>query len=169
MFRTNRKRGSWLAARSSKANCRRGAATVEFAVIAPVMMTIVLGVYEVSRVLDMQTTMSQAVRDGARLGAMDRTDFLNPGQTTNEKMIQDVLNVLESNGLNTEYAVVEVLQETSDVEFDLDDPDNEMELFRLRAWLPYNAAATGQHIPSPFDFGMTAEITFRNGRAALVQ
>ncbi|MFT5527446.1 MAG: hypothetical protein ACI9HK_005428 [Pirellulaceae bacterium] len=150
-------------------NPRRGAATVEFAVIAPVLMTIVLGVYEVSRTLDMQTTMTQAVRDGARLGAMDRTDFLNPGQSTNEKMIQDVLNVLESNGLNTDYAVVEVLHEASDTEIDLDDPDNEMELFRLRAVLPYNAASTGQHIPSPWDFGLTAEITFRNGRAALVQ
>ena len=147
---------------------RRGAAAVEFAVIAPVLMTIVLGVYETSRVLDMQTTKSQAVRDGARLGAMDRSDFLNAGQTTNEKMIQDVLIFLESSGLNTDYAVVEVLHETTDTAIDLDDPENDMELFRLRATLPYNAAATGQHIPSPWDFGMTAEITFRNGRAALV-
>ena len=74
----------------SRGNARRGAVTVEFAVVAPVFITIILGLTQACRILHAQNALTEAVRDGARVAAMERADFLNPGQTTNQKITQDV-------------------------------------------------------------------------------
>ena len=45
---------------------RRGASAVEFAFIAPVMFTLIFGVIEFSRVVMVQHTLTDGVRDAAR-------------------------------------------------------------------------------------------------------
>ena len=47
---------------------RRGAALVEFALCVPVFFTIVLGVIEFARMLQLQNTVRQAALEGARAG-----------------------------------------------------------------------------------------------------
>lgn len=59
---------------------RRGAATVEFALVAPVFLTMILGVTEVSRMFEMQNQLQVAAREGARTGVMDRTGLTSAGQ-----------------------------------------------------------------------------------------
>lgn len=46
---------------------RTGAATVEFAIVAPVMIFLVLGLFEVGRVMMVKNAATHASREGARI------------------------------------------------------------------------------------------------------
>ena len=48
---------------------RRGVAAVEFAVVLPLLMLLLLGIWELGRIIHVQITLNNAARDGARLGA----------------------------------------------------------------------------------------------------
>jgi Flp pilus assembly protein TadG len=51
----------------------RGAAIVEFALVIPILLMLVVGIFEFGRMYYIQTTLSMAARQGARILA------LNPG------------------------------------------------------------------------------------------
>ncbi len=53
--------------------CRRGAAAVEFAVAAPVLVILVLGIIDVGQFVNVGQTVSNASRQGARLAARNTT------------------------------------------------------------------------------------------------
>jgi Flp pilus assembly protein TadG len=150
---------------------RKGSVTVEFAFVAPLFLAIVLGVTETSRMYEAQNLLSVAAREGARVAAMDRDDFLGEGESTNEKIIADVKSFLESAGVNPD--AVEVVIATADdpnVDFDLDDPANDLELFQVIVKAPLAALSSDTYIPDEYEFKLEASITFRNARApALVQ
>jgi len=59
--------------RSQKRPSRRGAAVVEFAIVAPVFLTLMVGTLEVSRALVVQQLLTNASREGARVGSYDTT------------------------------------------------------------------------------------------------
>jgi len=59
--------------RSNKLSSRRGAAIVEFAFIAPVFLTLVVGTIELSRAIVVQQLLTNASREGARIGSYDTT------------------------------------------------------------------------------------------------
>jgi hypothetical protein len=48
----------------------RGAAAVEFALVLPVLLLILFAIIDFGRLLNAQITLSQAAREGARLGAL---------------------------------------------------------------------------------------------------
>lgn len=48
----------------------RGAAAVEFALVAPVLLLLLLGIIELSKVYNAQSTLSAAAREGARVMAL---------------------------------------------------------------------------------------------------
>jgi Flp pilus assembly protein TadG len=50
---------------------RRGAAVVEFAVVAPVFITLVFGMIEYGRMVMVQQMLTNASREGARVGVLD--------------------------------------------------------------------------------------------------
>jgi len=50
----------------------RGAAAVEFALLLPLLLLIVLGIIDFGRLLNAQITLTQAAREGARLVALDQ-------------------------------------------------------------------------------------------------
>jgi Flp pilus assembly protein TadG len=52
---------------------RRGAAAVEFAVVLPVLFTLMLGTWEVGRIVQVQQVLVNAAREGARLAAQGQT------------------------------------------------------------------------------------------------
>ncbi len=56
--------------RSCRRN-RQGAAVVEFAIVAPVFITLVLGMIEVGRGVMVQQVLTNASREGARFGVLD--------------------------------------------------------------------------------------------------
>jgi hypothetical protein len=52
----------------------RGAAAVEFALLLPFLLLIVLGIIDFGRMLNAQETLTQAAREGARLVALGKED-----------------------------------------------------------------------------------------------
>jgi len=59
--------------RSQPESPRRGAAMVEFAVVAPVFLVMVIGILELGRAIVVQQLLTNASREGARIGGYDTT------------------------------------------------------------------------------------------------
>lgn len=56
-------------------NGRRGAAAVEFAIVAPLFFLVVLGIIEFGRMAMVQQIITNAAREGARVGILDNSTF----------------------------------------------------------------------------------------------
>lgn len=137
--------------------------------MAPVFITIMMGVSEATHLFELQNQLALAAREGARLAAMDRTGMLEAGETTNQKIVTDVKNFLTANGMSGDSASVFIVDaDDSTTTFDLDNPANDLELFELRVELPYSAVA-GFSIPTQSDWNLTAKVIFRNARAVIIQ
>jgi Flp pilus assembly protein TadG len=59
--------------RQSKANVERGQSMVEFAIIVPVLLTVVLAILQLGVVYNNWVTLTDAARAGARKGAVCRS------------------------------------------------------------------------------------------------
>jgi Flp pilus assembly protein TadG len=77
-----------------------GTATVEFALVLPVILTLMLGTWEVGRMVEVQQILNNAVREGGRHAAT--------GQYTNAQVQKVVLNYLSMAGLTTTGATATV-------------------------------------------------------------
>jgi Flp pilus assembly protein TadG len=148
---------------------RRGAVAVEFAFVAPVLLAVVVGMLELSRVYTVQNTIDTAAREGARFASLDRTGMLMAGQTANQKLVSDVKNFIASAGISKNDVAVSVVDaEHPQQTFDLDDPDNDLRLFEIRVVVPY-AKVSISPVKHYHQYNLTAALTFRNGRASLSQ
>ncbi|WP_314191519.1 TadE/TadG family type IV pilus assembly protein [uncultured Arthrobacter sp.] len=61
----------------------RGAVGVEFALLAPVLIMLLLGIMEFSRAYNVQTTLTNAAREGARAMAINNNATVALTATTN--------------------------------------------------------------------------------------
>jgi Flp pilus assembly protein TadG len=77
---------------------RRGVALVEVAVVLPVLLTLVLGVWEVGRMLEVRHCLTMAAREAARQAATGPS-----GQT---EIVQAARDALSATGLPGEHAEV---------------------------------------------------------------
>jgi Flp pilus assembly protein TadG len=151
--------------RRAGASDRRGAVTVEFAVIAPLFVVILLGMAQATHMMETRNLLATAAREGARLAAMDREGMIPEGSTTNAKVAQDITNFLETSGVDTEDLTVEIVSHDDPTQtFDLDDPDNEFKLFEILLKLPYGGQFTGIE-----DFDLTAKVVFRNAQSTIME
>ena len=66
-------RGSRRACSSKRLRSDRGAAAVEFALVVPVLLVLVLGIVEFGRAYNIQTTLSAAAREGVRTMALQNS------------------------------------------------------------------------------------------------
>lgn len=64
----------------------RGASAVEFALVLPVLLLIVIGIIEFGRAYNIQTTLSNAARDGVRVMALQ--DSATAARTTTKSSAQ---------------------------------------------------------------------------------
>ena len=148
---------------------RRGAVAVEFAVIAPVLLTIVLGLLELTRAYDTANLLEMAAREGARLASMDREGLLDEGESSTDKVINDVKNFLASNGLEPGDIDVEIVDHDNPPDpFDLDDPNNDLKLFDVHVSIDFSSVSLTP-VPSGGDYPISASLTFRNGHAVISQ
>ncbi len=86
---------------SARSTRRRGVATVEFAVaLLWILPPLIIGVWEVGRLVEIQQILSNAAREGARQAAT--------GQFTNSQIQSVVTNYLARAGLPTTNAQVTV-------------------------------------------------------------
>jgi hypothetical protein len=146
---------------------RKGAVAVEFAIVAPVLVAILLGMIEFGRAFEMQNLLEVAAREGARFASMDRDGMLEPDESANDKLIEDVKNFLASNGIPRDDIDVQVRDyENPTAEFDLDDPDNDLRLFEVSISVPWSKMALTE-VSDASDHPLTARVVFRNGRATI--
>jgi len=153
--------------KNSRKQDRRGVVAVEFAVVAPVLLALMLGVIEMNRMYDAQNLLSTAAREGARFASMDRDGLVPEDMTTNQKMTQDIKTFLESNGLAPEHVSVEVKDHENPTEdFDIDDPDNDLRLFEVQVSVDYSAVSYAS-VDAGSDYSLVGKVVFRNGRATI--
>lgn len=91
--------------RQSNRSPRRGVAAVEFAVVLPLMLILVLGVWEIGRLVEVQQLLTNAAREGARKAAM--------GSVTNSDAKDAVTRYLQNTGIPTTNATITVTNETN--------------------------------------------------------
>lgn len=133
------------------------------------LVVVVMGMVEASRVYEMQNLISVAAREGARYGCMDRSGMNTGGQSTNAKIATDVRNYLRAAGLNPdniEVAITSGYEPYTD--FDLDDPDNDLKYFRVEVSIPYYDTCVYPP-PGTEELKFRSSVVFRNSRASLVQ
>jgi Flp pilus assembly protein TadG len=146
---------------------RRGAVAVEFACVAPLLLAVIVGMLELSRLYSVQNFLEAAAREGARFAGLDRSGLMLQNQTANQKLITDVKNYLASNNIDPSAVVVSVVKASNPEEdFNLDDPDNALDLFQVRVEVPYSKVCYTS-LKKPDDYNLSAVLTFRNGRAPL--
>jgi hypothetical protein len=146
---------------------RRGAVAVEFAIVAPVLLTIMFAMIELNRTYESQNLLASAAREGARFASMDRDGMLGDGENANDKLKGDVKTFLEANGFPRDSISVEVKDaENPSMDFDIDDPDNDLKLFEVQVAIDYSEVSYMPVEPGS-DYSMNATVTFRNGRATI--
>lgn len=146
---------------------RQGAVAVEFAIVAPILVAIVFGLVELGRAFEAQNLLEVAAREAARFASMDRDGLLDPGQSANEKMIQDVKTFLASNGIPANQVTVEIKDfENPTQDFDLDNPANDLKLFEVKVSVDW-ASVSLTPVGAGQNNNMTASVVFRNGRATI--
>jgi len=79
---------------------RRGAAALELAVVLPLLALLLLGIWEVGRVVEAQQLVSNAAREGGRQAST--------GSKTSDQVQQDVLNYLAKAGVDTTGSTVTI-------------------------------------------------------------
>ncbi len=149
---------------------RRGVVTVELAlVVSLVFLPLFLGMMEASRLYDAHNELSSAIRSGARLACMDRNGIVEEGQSTNDKVIKDIRVILNANGLPGDESNVYISHpDCPEYTFDLDNPANDLELFRVQVDVPYSAL--NPYCPPNFDdIAFSSSIVFRNAKSSIVQ
>lgn len=98
-LRAHQRRG--CLAKAKRGNChpsvRTGAAVVEFAIVAPLLFMLTLGMMEVSRMVMVKQLLINASREGARLAVL-------PGATSAEvlELVSNELTAYSVNGVSIE-------------------------------------------------------------------
>jgi Flp pilus assembly protein TadG len=90
---------------SRKPQPRRGAAAVEFALLSPLIIALLLGVWEVGRLIQVNQILSNAAREGGRQAST--------GLLTDAQVQTAVLQYLQRAGLPTANATVTVTDLTN--------------------------------------------------------
>jgi len=104
-------------------------AAVEFAAVLPLILTLLLGIWEVGRLIEIQQYLSNAAREGARQAST--------GQLTDAQVQQVVTQALAAEGLPTTNVVVTVQ--------DLTTPANDVSVanyldqIQVTVTIPYSA------------------------------
>ena len=78
--------------RRSKHRSRTGAAVVEFAVIGPFLVLLILGVIEFGRMVMVQQIITNASREGARLASLEGNSATDIVSKTNTYLVDSAVN-----------------------------------------------------------------------------
>lgn len=142
-----------------KFQSRKGVAAVEFAVIAPVFLALILGMVAVRRAVHTTTVMDASLAQAGRLASMDAGLDLPNGMSLNDKIILDVRNFLRASGIENDESNLTITITHADDEngvpldpmpnppsagdaFDLSDLSNRNRLFRIGIEIPEGALSS---------------------------
>jgi len=97
----------------ARRRARRGSVTVEAALMLPLILTLMLGVWEIGRAIELTATLNAAAREGARMAA----GGVNNGTPVTVAMVQtEVQNYLTAAGFPSAAvngAQIQVINESS--------------------------------------------------------
>ena len=114
--------------KTQKSRVRRGVAAVEMAIVTPLLLILILGIWEVSRIVEVQQVLQNAAREGARQAASGRVS----GATV--KTV--VSNYLTCNKIDGTKATIVV---TNVTKAGVDPVDAaQLDQFRVDASIPFN-------------------------------
>lgn len=157
--------------RLAKLASRRGAAMAEFALLAPLFVTLTLGTIQTGLAIDATQRLENAAHGGGRLAAMDFSDKLQGNQTGNQKVIQDIKNILSVDKIPANQVTVTITHAEgaqAGSNFDLSDKNNDLKLFRIHIEVPYTAACAIRFMPHA-STKLTGSAVLRKGRSGIVQ
>ncbi|QDT15421.1 TadE/TadG family type IV pilus assembly protein [Alienimonas californiensis] len=143
---------------------RRGAALVEFAVVAPFFVMLVVASAEMNACIQEVHRLSAALREAGRLSSMDWDESLPGSQTPGEKIEEDVKNFLAAGGTpreDVEFSMSHAEGDSAGEPFALGNSANRLELFTMEASLPTPGGAFAQVW---FGDRLRVRFTFRAGR-----
>lgn len=92
---------------NSNAQSRQGAAVVEFAIVAPLLILLILGMIEFGRMIMVKQAITNATREGAREACLDGA--------TKEKVQETVKKYLDTCGISG--ASIEIKPDLGQVQF----------------------------------------------------
>lgn len=147
---------------------RRGSATVEFAVLSPIFLALVMTAAQSAFNIDTAHSLYAAIRQAGRLATVDTREFRQQGQTANQKVISDIKNQLTAEGLPGNQMTVTITEADSSTEFDLSNPDNALRLFRISIEVPYSVMNSMGTFSTSSMEKFNASIVFRKGRNNLM-
>jgi Flp pilus assembly protein TadG len=108
---------------------RRGTASVELALVLPLVVGVLIGVWEMGRMVEAQQVLSNAAREGARQGST--------GQRSVDEIKAAVTKYLQANQFDTTGIDIAVTNMTSSMR-----PDprtaNKLDRFRVLIHFPFN-------------------------------
>lgn len=150
---------------------RDGSAAVEFSLVAPVMIALVMGSIQTGNSFDATTKLYSSIRQSGRLATLDNADdYVPQGQTLNSKIISDIKNSLKAEGLPGDSATVTIVYAdgaTSGSTFDLSSSSNDLKYFKINVRVPYSAMASSSFLPTTMT-ELKASVVFRKGANSLV-
>ncbi len=154
--------------RRNRRDSRRGAVALEFAMLAPVLLTLMMGLLEVGRTFEVQQVLHAAAREGARLGAMDRDGLLLEGQSSSDKIEADIRTFLDLNNLPGDEVQVTITDVVTESTFDFDDPASKLKLFKIHLEVPFESIS---YLPAYFTAtsNLTTDVVFRNAETTITQ
>jgi len=79
--------GTFMQRLRRSARCRRGTAVMEFALVAPVAVLSIIGLFELSMIMFVQSLMEGGLREASRFGI---TGYIPPGTTREERILEIV-------------------------------------------------------------------------------
>ena len=88
-------------ARRDRCSGSRGAVLVEFALVVPVLMTILIGSFWIGRAVSVYQALERAAREGARVGAAPGCALCGSGAATDAQIETTVKNALSAASLDT--------------------------------------------------------------------
>jgi hypothetical protein len=109
---------------------RRGAAAAEFAVVSPLLLVLVLGLWEVGRMTEAEQVLNNAVREGARQGST--------GKKSAAEVQNTVINYITAAGLDTTGVVVTITNVTTGQTNADPRTYNHLDHFKVEVALPFN-------------------------------
>lgn len=112
------------------ANGRRGVAAVEFAVVMPVMAILIIGLWEVGRMVEVQQFLVNACREGARQAST--------GVKSDAEVKQVVVDYLNQKGLTTVKAANVTVTSVSNASISDPTKANQLDQFRVSVSVPFN-------------------------------
>lgn len=149
---------------------RGGAATVEFALIVPLFITLAMGTIQAGMQITAAQTLTTSLREAGRLASMDYSKRLQSGQTINQKVIKDIQNFLAAEQIDGNKVTITITHaegSNAGSSFDLSSPANELLMFKIRAVAPYSAISSVTFFPHA-NTTLSASIVYRKGKSSIV-